>query len=192
MFENIVLERIKDKLSSSKFDDLIREYHYLKKPRKHGRQLKYFIVQNDEIIGGIQFSDPVWTVYRNFDGYSNGEIVENSRFLLLKRIKNLASHVLMKSIKMVNVDWKIKTGVIPRMIISYVDIEKGFLGTIYKASNFELFGMSFGKKLNKWGKNKSTSKKLVFVYKIYANRHIELDGGPVSLKASRQVVLNSN
>lgn len=166
MFKDIVINRIEDSISSSTFDNLIRKYHYLKKERKHGRQLKYFIIENDKIIGCIQFSDPVWTVYKKFDGYSNGEIVENSRYLLLKRVKNLASNVLIRSIRRVGVDWKAKTGITPRMIISYVDIEKGFQGTIYKASNFELFGKSFGRKLNKWGKNKNTSKKLVFVYRM--------------------------
>lgn len=166
MFENIILKKIEDNTQSSEFDNLIRKFHYLKKPRKHGRQIKYFIIFNNKVIGGIQFSDPVWTVYRQFNNYLNGEIVENSRFLLLKRVKNLASHVLKKSIKKVRVDWQLRTGITPRLLISYVDVERGYLGTIYKASNFILIGKSFGKNLNRWGRNKNTSRKLIFAYNI--------------------------
>jgi len=82
------------------------------------------------------------------------------------RIENLASYALNKSIKMVKNDWEDKTGIIPRLLISYVDVERGFLGTVYKASNFELIGKSFGKRLNKWGRNKNTSSKLIYIYRL--------------------------
>ena len=164
--KDISIEKVQDSIANARFNDMVTKHHYLKKPRKHGRQFKYFIKKDKRLIGGIQFSDPVWTVYRQFKDYANGEIIENSRFLLLERIQNLGSFVLKESIKLIKNDWQEKTGVIPKLLISYVDIERGFLGTVYKAANFQLFGKSYGKRLNKWGKNRNTSSKLIFTYSI--------------------------
>jgi len=164
--KEIILKRVEGQEENDIFNSLITNFHYLRKPRYHGRQIKYFILVNNDVLGGIQFSDPTWTVYRRYQAYTNGEIIENSRFLLLKRIKNLGSQVLKHSIKNVKFDWFYRTGIVPRLMISYVDIERGYLGTVYKASNFRLAGKSFGKNLNRWGRNKNTSAKLLFEYKL--------------------------
>lgn len=145
---------------------MIKQFHYLRKTRNHGRQIKYFIILDGQLFGCIQFSDAVWTIYKKYGHYSNGQIVENSRFLLLKRVQNLGSQVLKIAIKLLKTDWEHKTGIIPKLLISYVDEEKGFSGTVYKAANFKLIGKSFGKRLNRWGRNKNTSAKLVFAYKL--------------------------
>ena len=164
--KEVILERVESKDDSKEFNRLISEFHYLKKPRKHGRQLKYFIKRKDILLGCIQFSDPVWTVYQKYKMYYNGQIVENSRFLLLKKVKNLGSRALKLFIDKIKNDWTSKTGINPKLLISYVDIERGFLGTVYKAANFNIAGKTCGKNLNRWGANRSTSVKLLFQYNL--------------------------
>ena len=154
-FKNIKIEMVKGTQNENIWNVLVNEYHYLGFNHFVGRSLKYIIYYNELIIGAICFCDPAWSITSR-DSYLTRKLaitkdeirlhgINNGRFLLLPwiRIPNLASNVLSKSIKIVKKDWMKYYNIIPFYIETFVDSTR-FKGTCYKASNWELIGITKG------------------------------------------------
>jgi len=136
------------------WDQIIREYHYMGYKRMIGRRMKYLILRNGKVIGGISFNSAslrlrVRDEHIGWDtaqrGKYLGHVVNNNRFLILPwiKIKNLASHVLSKATKRVCSDWKSKYGVELYAAETFVDSEK-YKGVCYAASNWSYLGETSG------------------------------------------------
>lgn len=136
------------------WDQIIREYHYMGYKRMIGRRMKYLILRNGMVIGGISFNSAslklrVRDEHIGWDATQRekylGHVVNNNRFLILPwiKIKNLASHVLSRATKMVCRDWKAKYGVEVYAVETFVDSEK-YKGVCYSASNWLYLGETSG------------------------------------------------
>jgi len=71
-------------------------------------------------------------------------VVNNSRFLVLPRIRNLASTVLSCVLRRLRPDWEEHYGVDPWLVETLVDRQR-FHGGCYRASNFVVLGETSGR-----------------------------------------------
>jgi GNAT superfamily N-acetyltransferase len=116
---------------------LLDKYHYA----GYGRTASviYTAIYDGEIIAIIKFSPPVRKEVATSLGWQFSEVLELDRFCILPQwqVKNLASKVMAQAIKLVRNDF-------PNVVvlISFADLERGHIGTIYKASNWTHIGMT--------------------------------------------------
>ena len=136
------------------WDELIREHHYLGYGGQFGGRIKYVITLGNQIVGAIGFCSAAYKLgpRDEYIGWSKEarqtrlqHLLANNRFLILPwiHIRNLASHVLSKSLKQVREDWERQYGVAPYMVETFVDREK-YLGTCYIAANWTYLGVTKG------------------------------------------------
>ena len=136
------------------WDRLVREHHYLGYDSVIGSRVKYLIALGNKIVGAISFCSAAYKLglRDKFVGWDEPtrlamlpRLVSNNRFLLLPwvRIRNLASHVLSRSLEQLRVDWKRWYGVEPYMAETFVDSER-FAGTCYAAANWIRLGATKG------------------------------------------------
>jgi len=136
------------------WDELVREYHYLGYEGQIGARIKYVITLGKQIVGAISFCSAVYKLgpRDEYIGWSEEvrlsklqHLLTNNRFLILPwiRIRNLASHVLSKSLRQLREDWEKQYEVTPYMIETFVDREK-YLGTCYIAANWTYLGVTKG------------------------------------------------
>jgi hypothetical protein len=70
--------------------------------------------------------------------------VNNARFLILVRHKNLASRILSTAARRIASDWRTRYGYAPVLLETFVEKER-FTGACYKASNWILVGDTKGR-----------------------------------------------
>jgi len=138
-----------------RFDELLKERHYLHSARLGGQSMRYVAELDGEWVALITFSAPAlhlksrekwigWTPRQRTRRLSF--VVNNSRFLVLtdrNRYPNLASRVLSLCLKRVNSDWQNEWGHPVLLVESFVD-ESKYRGTCYRASGFKALGPSSG------------------------------------------------
>ena len=128
------------------WDELVREHHYLGYEGQIGGRIKYVVTLGKQIVGAISFCSAAYKLgpRDEYIGWSEDvrlsklpHLLTNNRFLILPwiRIRNLASHVLSKSLRQLREDWEKQYEVTPYMIETFVDREK-YLGTCYIAANW--------------------------------------------------------
>lgn len=139
-----------------RFDELLKQRHYLKSARVGGRSLRYVAELNGEWIALICFSGaaPHLAGREEWIGWSQtqlarrlGFVVNNSRYLLLPERQvypNLGSKVLSLCLKRLSGDWEQAWGQPALVVESFVDEHLGYEGTCYKACGFEAVGPSAG------------------------------------------------
>jgi len=136
------------------WDELVREYHYLGYEGQMGARIKYVITLGKQIVGAISFSSAVYRLgardeYIGWDEETRlsnlPHLLMNNRFLILPwiRVRNLASHILSKSLRQLREDWEKQYEVTPYMIETFVDRER-YLGTCYIAANWTYLGVTKG------------------------------------------------
>ena len=115
------------------FQDLIQQYHYLGYAMPFGARLQYlaYVTRPDrQLVGCIQFSSPAWRMkardqWIGWDDETRGErlqhIVNNSRFLVLAKIENLASMLMARALKQLRLDWPRHYGLEPWLVETLVD-----------------------------------------------------------------------
>jgi SRSO17 transposase len=138
----------------SVWDHLVSKYHYLGYKKLLGHRLKYIAFIKNQPVAALSFSAPALKL-KSRDahiGWSDVQRKEflsclacNSRFLIVPwiKIKNLASHVLSRSVRCLKKDWEKHFGKQLLLIETFVDPEK-FKGTIYKAANWTYVGQTYG------------------------------------------------
>jgi hypothetical protein len=160
-----------------RYQSLIRHYHYLGYTRPVGEHLEYIAFSEGRPIACIGFSSAPrhigardrhlgWTKEERITNLH--KIAVNTRFLILPwvRVPHLASHLLGQIAKRISRDWE---RVYRHPIVwleTFVDPERGFTGTCYKAANWRRLGLTTGR-----GKNDQTGKpnrslKYVFGYPL--------------------------
>ncbi len=174
IFNKIELVQVKGTKSEALWNDLVNQYHYLGFKTFVGRSLKYLIYYEGKILSAIGFCDPSWRLEARDNifkakGFTEKQIrwngINNGRFLILPWIKipNLASNLLAKAIKIVRSDWEEYYKVKPMYVETFVHSEK-FPGTCYKASNWNLIGITKGYKKTGWLHSNSQVPKHIFLY----------------------------
>jgi hypothetical protein len=136
------------------WDQLVSRYHYLGYKKLLGHRLKYMAFINNQSVAALSFSAPALKL-KSRDahiGWSDVQRKEflsclacNSRFLIVPwvKIKNLASHVLSRSVRCLKKDWEKHFGKKLLLLETFVDPER-FKGTIYKAANWTYVGQTYG------------------------------------------------
>lgn len=146
------------------FNALIAHHHYLGYCHPVGEHLKYIVFTNGRPIACFAWSSsPRHIGCRDrFIGWSPDArrknirlIAYNSRFLILPwvRCDFLASHLLGRIAKILPADWESVYRHPLYFLETFIDPERGFKGTCYKAANWIYLGETTGR-----GKNDQTHK----------------------------------
>jgi SRSO17 transposase len=136
------------------WDYAISEYHYLGYDKMIGPRLKYIVFSSLRILAALSFNQASYKVgprdnYIGWDGEQRLKylpmVINNNRFLILPwvKVKNLASHVLSQSIRLIYSDWSTHHNATPLLIETFVDTTR-YKGTCYKASNWVYLGETRG------------------------------------------------
>jgi SRSO17 transposase len=155
------------------WDYLVRTYHYLGYETMIGPRLKYLVFHKDRPIAALSYNRAAlhvgvrdsflnWTPAQKLKFLPR--VVNNNRFLVLPwvRVKNLASHLLARTLKRLRQDWPRLFGTEPFLVETFIDPR--YPGTCYQAANWCYLGETrgfarVGKTYIQHGKPKS-----VFVY----------------------------
>ncbi|MDR2571740.1 MAG: IS701 family transposase [Oscillospiraceae bacterium] len=138
----------------SVWDYAVSEYHYLGYNMMFGPRLKYMVFYGLHFLAALSFNQASYKVgpRDNYIGWDDEQrlthlpmIINNNRFLILPwvKVKNLASHVLSQSIKLIRTDWPAHYNVEPLLLETFVDTTL-YKGTCYKASNWTYLGETRG------------------------------------------------
>jgi len=166
------------------FNSLIEQYHYLGYVYPVGEYLKYIFFIEDKPVGCICFSSAVRHIKCRdvYIGWTKRQretnlhlMAYNTRFLVLPwvSIYCLASRLLSRTIRIVSKDWERHFNHPIYYLETFVDTQR-FVGTCYKAANWQYIGVTTGR-----GKNDQTNKanrsiKAVWGYPLSQNFRKEL------------------
>jgi hypothetical protein len=136
------------------WDYMVKNYHYLGYDNMIGPRIKYLVLYKDTPIAALSYNRASLTVgvRDSFIGWDTRQkhdllphVVNNNCFLILPwiKIKNLASHLLSRTLKMLRNDWPLLYGCTPYLVETFVDLEK-YRGTCYQAANWSYLGETKG------------------------------------------------
>ena len=159
------------------YKSLIHQYHYLGHTTPVGEHLEYIAFSKDRPIACIGFSSaPRHIGARDrYLGWNQKErmanlhkVAINTRFLLLPfvAVPRLASHLLGLMARRISPDWEKVYGHGLVWLETFVDPERGFTGTCYRAANWHLLGVTTGRGKNDQTKKQNRSRKYVFGYPL--------------------------
>lgn len=171
------------------FKTLLTQYHYLGYAMPFGARIQYLIYVSrpaQEVVGCIQFSSPAWRMKARdqWIGWDDArravalqQVVNNSRFLVLASIQNLASAMLSAAIGHLKSDWKCQYGISPLLVETLVDGNR-FHGGCYRASNWIELGKTSGRgRMDKRHQLHGAQVKTILVYPLVKNAARQLRGG---------------
>jgi hypothetical protein len=173
----------------AKFRDMLSRYHYLGYAMPFGARIQYLVyvtLPRKELVGCVQFSSPAWRMkardqWIGWDDATRGKrlqhIVNNSRFLVLANIRNLASTMLSSTIRRLSTDWKKQYGIEPYLLETLVD-RRRFHGGCYRASNWIELGATSGRgRMDRTGGRHGAAVKTVLVYPLVKHAPRRLKDG---------------
>lgn len=155
-FTPIEVELVQSRQQRLLFQELLSGHHYLGYAMPYGARLQYLCYVSRprrEVVGCIQFSSPAWRMklrdqWIGWDDATRGRrlqhVVDNSRLLVLARIRNLASTVLCCALRRLRTDWQRHYGVDPWLVETLVNRQR-FHGGCYRAANFIVLGETSGR-----------------------------------------------
>lgn len=172
----VEIRLVDDKAHETLWNRVVSAYHYLGHERIPGRRLKYILYAGDRVIGAIGWKSGSLKLEARdcFIGWSVEQrqqhldhVVNNNRFLIFQwlQVKNLASHVLGRAMKMVVVDWQNRYGVRPWVLETFIDGSR-FRGSCYRGANWQLVGYTKGYGKQGKGYHYHGQKKEVYVYVV--------------------------
>ncbi|MFO7644626.1 MAG: DUF4338 domain-containing protein [Desulfosarcina sp.] len=163
------------------FRDLLSRHHYLGYAMPYGARLQYLIYVTRpcrEVVGCVQFSSPAWRMkvrdqWIGWDDATRAErlqhVVNNSRLLVIPRIRNLASMALAAVIRRLRSDWQEHYGVDPWLAETLVDRSR-FHGGCYVAANWRRLGDTSGRgRMDRTHQRHGARVKTVMVYPLVKN-----------------------
>jgi len=159
------------------YRSLIEEHHYLGYRRPVGEHLEYLAMSQGEPVACLGWSSAPrhigcrdrylgWAKEQRLKNLSR--IVINTRFLILSwvRVPHLASHLLGLSARRICQDWEKMYHHEVVWLETFVDPERGFEGTCYKAANWVYLGQTTGRGKDDHTNKVNRSLKLVFGYPL--------------------------
>jgi hypothetical protein len=183
----LVLVEAQNRPLSRLWHALLETYHYLGAGPLCGAQVRYLIESSvSGWIGGLAFSAAAWRVAPRdrWIGWSEaarqanlGQVVCNSRLLLVPRVAHLASHVLALGARRVGQDWVARYGVRPVLLETYVERDR-FPGTCYRAANWWHVGATRGRGRMDRARAQTAPIKDVYVYPLQRHARPVLCAAP--------------
>lgn len=178
------LTQLSVQLVAAKRDSLlwnayIQHHHYLGHQLMPGAQLRYFVRAADHVVALLSFGASAWKIKPRdeFIGWTSEQrprnlhlIVNNARFLILPWIqcRNLASHVLARISRRLADDWQTRYTYRPVLLETFVERPR-FLGTCYKAANWQYLGDTQGRGKLDRAHRKDQPVKSIWVYPLASN-----------------------
>jgi hypothetical protein len=167
------IEVVKDKEWAGLWDEYVSRYHYLGYKKPFGYFVRYFIESGRGLLGCLMFAGAAKALRVRDDwiGWTEKQrlrnlawVINNTRFLIFPwvKVKNLASHVLGKAARRIKDDWLEMWGYSPLLLETFVDPQH-YLGSCYRAANWEYLGMTRGEGLVRKAKSYTTTAKMIFV-----------------------------
>ena len=146
---------VTSRAASARWNQLIREHHYLGYTPLAGAQLRYLVQAAPGTVGALGFGAAAWACAPRDDhiGWdpptrqANLHLVAgNARFLILPhvRVPNLASAVLARAARQLPADWRDRYGYAPVLLETFVDTNR-FTGASYQAANWTWAGYTKGR-----------------------------------------------
>jgi hypothetical protein len=162
------------------YDSLIEQYHYLGYTRPVGEHLEYLAFAQGRVVACLGWCSAPrhigcrdhylgWTQEQRIKNLCR--IVINTRFLILPWVKvpHLASHLLGLMARRIPLDWQEIYQHEVVWLETFVDPERGFLGTCYKAANWIYLGQTTGRGKNDQTRRPNRSLKDVLGYPLKRN-----------------------
>jgi hypothetical protein len=188
-FAPLDVELVESRQQRQLFQKLLSRYHYLGYAMPYGARLQYLVYvrrPRREVVGCVQFSSPAWRmkVRDQWIGWNDAtrklrlqHIVNNSRLLVVARIRNLASMALSGAVKRLRADWQQQYGVAPWLVETLVDRQR-FYGGCYRAANWRVLGKTSGRgRMDRTHQRHGAQVKTVLVYPLVKNARRRLTGG---------------
>ena len=188
-FAPLDVQLVRTRQQRDLFKGLIGRYHYLGYAMPFGARLQYLVHVSrprSEVIGCIQFSSPAWRmkVRDQWIGWDEErrkaalqQVVNNSRLLVLARIRNLASAMLSCTLGRLKSDWRRQYGVDPLLAETLVDRQR-FHGGCYRAANWIELGQTSGRgRMDRAGQRHGAQVKTILVYPLVKNAARRLRDG---------------
>lgn len=157
-----------------RYQSLVQAHHYLGYQREVGPVLRYVVYQGTRAVACLGWAAAAWKMAARdqFIGWSDTQrqrnlplILNNTRFLVLPRTPQLASHLLGQIARRIVADWQTLQGYAPVLLETCVDTTR-FKGTCYKAANWTPVGLTQGR--GKWDRHTQRPEtiKAVFLYPL--------------------------
>jgi hypothetical protein len=176
----IELLQVRRTPSEKLYNSLIEQYHYLGYTRPVGEHLEYLALAQGRVVACLGWcSAPRHIGCRDrYLGWSQEQrlknlcrVVINTRFLILPWVKvpHLASHLLGLMARRIPQDWQ---EIYHHQVVwleTFVDPERGFFGTCYKAANWIYLGQTTGRGKNDQSGRPNRSLKDVLGYPLKIN-----------------------
>jgi len=188
-FAPLDIELVESREQRLLFEELLSRYHYLGYATPYGARLQYLVYVSRprrEVVGCVQFSSPAWRmkVREQWIGWDDKtrqlrlqHIVNNSRLLLVARIRNLASMALSCALKRLRADWQRQYGVDPLLVETLVDCKR-FYGGCYRAANFIVLGETSGRgRMDRGHQRHGAEVKTVMIYPLVKDAADRLKDG---------------
>ena len=188
-FTPLEIQRVQNRNQRDLFKELIGRYHYLGYAMPFGARLQYLVYVNRphrEVVGCVQFSSPAWRMRARDEwiGWTEArrkvalqQVVNNSRFLVLARIQNLASMILSCTLRELRGDWERQYGLKPLLVETLVDRQQ-FHGGCYLASNWTELGKTTGRgRMDRANERHGAQVKTILVYPLVKNAVHQLKEG---------------
>jgi len=180
-FVPLEVQRVYSRNQRDQFKELIGRYHYLGYAMPYGARIQYLVYvtrPHREIVGCVQFSSPAWRMRARDEwiGWIEArrkvalqQVVNNSRFLVLAPIRNLASKILSCTLRELKGDWERQYGLEPLLVETLVDRQQ-FHGGCYRASNWIELGETTGRgRMDRANKLNGAHVKTILVYPLVKN-----------------------
>jgi Druantia protein DruA len=159
------------------YRSLIEEHHYLGYRRPVGEHLEYLAISQGQPVACLGWSSAPRHIgcrdrYVGWDQDQRKKhlcrIVINTRFLILPwvRVPHLASHLLGLNARRISQDWEKMYHHEVVWLETFVDPERGFEGTCYRAANWVYLGRTTGRGKDDQTNKANRSLKLVFGYPL--------------------------
>jgi hypothetical protein len=159
------------------YKGLIHHHHYLGYTTPVGEHVEYMALSGGRPVACIGWMSAPRHIgardsYLGWDRENRianlHKIVINTRFLILPwvRVPHLASHLLGLMARRIASDWKHIYGHAIAWLETFVDPERGFTGTCYKAANWRYLGLTTGRGKNDNTRKPNRSLKYVFGYPL--------------------------
>ncbi len=180
-FAPVEVELVKTPEQRRQFRELVTQYHYLGYAMPYGARLQYLAYVSRPqrvVVACIQFSSPAWRMkvrdqWIGWDDATRGRrlqhVVNNSRFLVLPQIQNLASKLLSAVLKRLPSDWEKEYALSPYLVETLVDRSR-YDGGCYRAANWIVLGETTGRgRMDRNHKRREDRVKTVLVYPLIKN-----------------------
>lgn len=177
-FLPLQVELVENKGQRQIFRELVGRYHYLGYTMPYGARIQYLVYidrPRREVVGCVQFSSPAWRIkvrdlWIGWDDATRKlrlqHVVNNSRFLVLASIDNLASKMLSSVMGRLRGDWLRQYAVDPWLVETMVDRVR-FHGGCYRAANFQEIGQTSGRgRMDRTHHRHGAEVKTVLVYPL--------------------------